>query len=54
MEDFEILNKGFTRRKQKKKKISEALFIKENNPSLNRQEKSFPFKAFKQCELYQK
>ena len=39
LQDFEILSKGFLQRKFKIK-ISDALFIKENKSSLNKQEKS--------------
>ena len=45
LDDFRIIGKGFRHRKFKRK-IAEALFIKENKPSLNRQEKSVPLKLF--------
>ena len=45
LSDFTILSQGYKLRKFKRK-ISEALFIKENRPSLNKQEKSVPLKLF--------
>lgn len=50
LQDFEILSKGFSQRKFKRK-ISETLFIKENKPSLNRQEMSVPLKLFNSCKI---
>lgn len=43
--DFEIFSKEF-RKRIFKRNISEAFFFKENNPSLNRQEKSVTMTLF--------
>ena len=44
--DYEIFGTGY-RKNTMKRKLSEALFIKELNPTLNKQEKSVPLKLFK-------
>ena len=43
--DYKIIGTGY-RKKTMKRKLSEALFIKELNPTLNKQEKSVPLKLF--------
>ena len=43
--DFKVLGQGYRNRKYKRK-ISEALLIKELRPSLNRQENSVPLQLF--------
>ena len=43
--DYEIIGTGYSKNTMKRK-LSEALFIKELNPTLNKQEKSVPLKLF--------
>ena len=43
--DYKIIGTGY-RKNTTKKKLSEALFIKELKPTLNKQEKSVPLKLF--------
>ena len=50
LQDFEILRTG-SRRKKFRRKISEVLFIKENKPSLNRQQISVLLSLLNCCKL---
>ena len=45
IDDFRVLKTGY-RQKQFRRKLSEALFIKQNKPALNKQETSVPLKFF--------
>ena len=43
--DFQVIGKGY-RHNSRRRKIAEALFIKDKRPSLNIQEKSIPLQLF--------
>ena len=45
IDDFRVLKTGY-RQKKFRRKFSEALFIKQNKPALNKQEASVPLKLF--------
>ena len=45
IDDFRVLKTGY-RQKKFRKKLSEALFIKQNKPALTKQEASVPQKLF--------
>ena len=49
--DYKIIVTGY-RNNTMKRKLSEALFIKELKPTLNKQEKSLPLKLFNQHYLW--
>ena len=50
IDDFRVLKTGY-RQKKFRRKLSEALIIKQNKPALNKQEASIPLKLFNRLHI---